>query len=205
MCRPYSTSAVAVYRWMIPSRALWMIAIMDPAQVFGRIVVIVGPSSVGKTTLATRLQRDLPGLWLVAGADLFWGMLDEGQLSPPDFRADSPQMRLVTRGWHRAVASLARAGNDLIADEVLLYRWWLDDWREALRELPWWVVRLQASLSSLQARERERGDREPGLALRDLEQAEDPGEVALDLPTDRLSVAECAARVTALVARSDRP
>lgn len=173
----------------------------------GRVIVIVGPSSVGKTTLAVRLQRDLPGLWLVAGADLFWGMLDERWLSPPDFRADSSEMGRVTRGWHRAVASLAHAGNNVISDELLLQRWWVDDWRQTLEGLCWWLVRLHASRDSLQKREAERGDRPAGLASRDVEQAEDPGEVALDLVTDRLSVAECAARIAALVsqqaARSD--
>lgn len=44
----------------------------------------------------------MPGLWLNAGVDLFWGMLDELDLPEGEFRTDSDAMCRITRGWHRA-------------------------------------------------------------------------------------------------------
>jgi chloramphenicol 3-O phosphotransferase len=91
-------------------------------------LLLVGPSSVGKTAVAHELQRSLEGLWLVAGVDLFWGMLKEERLPVGDFRTDSDAMRNITRGWHRAVAAMAAEGNSMIVDELGTHAWWLDDW-----------------------------------------------------------------------------
>lgn len=95
----------------------------------GRVLLLIGPSSVGKTALAEALQEPLPGLWLLAGVDMFWGMLDEARLPAGEFRTDSEEMRRITRGWHRAVAALAAEGNDVLVDELWTHRWWLEDWR----------------------------------------------------------------------------
>src|SRR5947209_9104808 len=111
-----------------------------------RVLLLIGPSSVGKTAVARELQRLLPGLWLNAGVDLFWGVLDELDLPEGEFRTDSDAMRRITRGWHRAVAALAAEGNDVLVDELWTHRWWLEDWREVLQDFRWWPIMLTASL-----------------------------------------------------------
>jgi chloramphenicol 3-O phosphotransferase len=167
----------------------------------GSIVLLVGPSSVGKTAVARELQRALRGLWLTAGVDLFWGTLDERSVG--EFRTDSAAMRRVTRGWHRAVAALAHEGNNVIVDELWLHRWWLSDWSEALAGLRWWSVRLTAGVAELARREAVRGDRPAGLAAGDAANApggDDRFDLVLD--TGEASAAECAAAIAALVGRS---
>jgi chloramphenicol 3-O phosphotransferase len=167
----------------------------------GRVLLLIGPSSVGKTAVAEELQRALPGPWLLAGVDLFWGMLDELTLPVGAFRSDSDVMRRITRGWHRAVAALAAEGNDVLVDELWTHRWWLEDWREVLRGLRWWSVMLTASADTLAAREAERGDRPAGLAAGDLLNPPDPALFDLVLNTGDKSVAECAREIMELISR----
>jgi chloramphenicol 3-O phosphotransferase len=165
-------------------------------------LLLVGPSSVGKTTVAQALRRDLPGMWLIAGVDLFWGMLEEPRLPVGDFRSDSEMMRRITRGWHRAVAALAREGNDVIVDELGTHRWWLEDWHEVLSGLCWWSVMLTASPSALAVREEERGDRPQGLAASDLHDLADSAGFDLVIDTSTITIAECASSIAAIVTRT---
>jgi chloramphenicol 3-O phosphotransferase len=150
------------------------------------------------TSVARVLQQTLPGLWLQAGVDMFWGMLDELWVPDGRFRADSDVMRRITRGWHRAVAALAAEGNDVIVDELWTHRWWLDDWHEVLDGLRWWAVMLMASAEALAVRESQRGWPQ-GLAAGDLASPPDPGCFDLVIDTTDMTVADCAAAIARLV------
>jgi chloramphenicol 3-O phosphotransferase len=165
----------------------------------GRVLLLIGPSSVGKTAIAKELQRSLNGPWLIAGVDLFWGMLDERTLPVGEFRTDSDVMRRITRGWHRAVGALAAEGNDLIVDELWIHRWWLDDWGHVLTGLRWWSVLLKASLPALREREAARMDRPSGLAAADLTMAPEAWSFDLVIDTEGRTVAECAAAIAGLI------
>ena len=145
----------------------------------GKVILIVGPSSVGKSSTVRELQNALPDPYLALGLDTFfhmvpprWGGGMGGPLSVDGFRYvtttvdQTPSMRIVyggvglrvLRGMHRAVATLAACGNNLLVDEMLLDRSVLDDWVDALRDLPVCVIRLRASLPTLEQREQQRGD-----------------------------------------------
>lgn len=165
----------------------------------GQVLLLIGPSSVGKTAVAKEVQRSAQGLWLMAGVDMFWGMLDERTLPVGNFRTDSDEMRRITRGWHRAVAALAREGNNVIVDELWTHHWWFEDWHQALGDLRWCSVLLKARLAALTAREVQRGDRPLGLAAADLAIAptEEPFDLVID--TDTKTVAECVAAVIRLI------
>ena len=138
----------------------------------GRVVVINGGSSSGKTTLARRLQSSLAVPWLLLGIDLFMWTLPAAMMSRPEglsvhdgviTRGDE-FMRLYA-GFRDAVAALARSGIDVLLDEVLL-----DPpvdrqlWSDALHDLDvcWVGVRCAPDIAA--TREAERGDRPPGAA-----------------------------------------
>ena len=171
----------------------------------GCVLLLIGPSSVGKSAVARELQNMLPGTWLSAGVDLFWGMLDEAGLPAGDFRSDSEEMRRLTRGWHRAVAAIAAEGNDVIVDELWTHSWWLEDWRDVLESFQWWSVLLSASPDALAARERAREDRPEGLAARDLVGRPDGTSFDLVLETTRTPAPECAATIAEMIGAVRRP
>jgi chloramphenicol 3-O-phosphotransferase len=165
----------------------------------GRVPLITGPSSVGKTAIAQELQRRLAGPWLIAGVDKFWGMLDERQLPMGEFRTDSGVMRRINRGWHRAVVALADEGNDVIVDDLLTHPWWLEDWRQVLSGLRWWSVVLTASRAVLTERETRRIDRPAGLAISDLARQSYDDDFDLVIDTTGRTVADCADAIADLM------
>src|SRR3954470_14744232 len=104
----------------------------------GRLIVLNGTSSSGKSTLVKALQARLDGPWLSVGIDTVVFALPKAYLDQPlwaevfryvpsepgsaaPFRIKTADLgvRLV-RGLHRMVAALADEGHDVIVDHVLL-------------------------------------------------------------------------------------
>jgi chloramphenicol 3-O phosphotransferase len=93
----------------------------------GRVVMLNGGSSAGKTTLGRKLQSSLAGSWLLLGIDLFIWTLPAEMISDPD--GLSRHEGVITRGlrfmslwagYQAAVAALARSGVDVLLDDVML-------------------------------------------------------------------------------------
>jgi len=119
--------------------------ILWPMATRGRVIVLNGTSSAGKSTLMRALQARLGGAWLGVGIDTVVYALPGAYLRPPlwaevfryvpeqpgsptPFRIETGELgqRLVD-GLHRTVASLADAGLAVIVDHVLLEPGWLPD------------------------------------------------------------------------------
>jgi len=75
-----------------------------------------------------------------------------------------PVLETAMRGMRGAVAALAEAGNDVIVDEVLWDPEALVDYRRRLAPYELHTVGLIAPLDVIEHRERQRGDRDLGLA-----------------------------------------
>jgi chloramphenicol 3-O phosphotransferase len=152
----------------------------------GRVVVLNGTSSAGKTTLATMLQSRLASdgdCWIVLGIDDVFLKLPHDWIRLRDWLGayaeegiafetiDGEVERRVGpigtrtlaayRGW---VGAAARAGLNVIVDEVLLDESDWIGWQQELDGLDVTWVRVDIALDALEARERERGDRMIGLA-----------------------------------------
>jgi chloramphenicol 3-O phosphotransferase len=136
----------------------------------GKIIIINGPSSSGKTTLALALQKQLDLPFIRFSFDLF---LDH-QAFPleqiKNGRFSWEQMRpSVFQGLHQCLPALATAGNNIIFDHIIETRAWLHELISLIAELDLFFVGLHCSLSELERREMERGDRRPGDARQDWE------------------------------------
>ena len=70
----------------------------------------------------------------------------------------------MLQGYHRAIAALARAGNDVLVEEVLITAEEWDDWAAALEGLDVTWVAVRCDVETVVRREAERGDRYPALA-----------------------------------------
>jgi chloramphenicol 3-O phosphotransferase len=148
----------------------------------GRIILINGTSSSGKTTLVKGLQATLPDLWLEMGIDRFAYALPGrvlGQLTwpqlfryvRPDGESDGPftiettplGQRFIS-GIHVTAAALAETGLNVIVDHVLLEEGWLDECTRLWARFPVLVVGVLCPLEVVLQRELEREDRTLGQA-----------------------------------------
>lgn len=183
------------------------------------IILLNGTSSAGKTSIARELQRLLPELYLHTGIDHFFRMLPPqylGTESPADqgFRWVPPPpgsetgvtievgpvgQRMIA-GYHRAVAALAAAGNQLIVDEVLLDPAWLRDWMDVLAPFPVLFVGVRCPLHVVERRERGRGDRAVGQARGHFGIVHAHGDYDVEVDTSQADASSCATRIVRALA-----
>jgi chloramphenicol 3-O phosphotransferase len=148
----------------------------------GRILLLNGTSSSGKTTLVRALQAALPDPWLEIGIDRFvfalpkryldqplWSEVfryvrPEGRTEGPFTIATGPLGERLVSGMHRTVGALADDGLDVIVDHVLLERAWLDECVERWRPFDVRFVGVRCPLEVVEQRERKRRDRTIGQA-----------------------------------------
>lgn len=147
----------------------------------GKLLLLNGGSSAGKTSLAVALQDLLPEPYLLLGIDIFWMSLPPRQLDldavEPEFYSwhleardgkkhfviePGPILDRLIYARYRATAAYLDAGLNVLADEVLWKREWLED---ALRVFaPYQVTFIGVHVSDTEGarRERIRGDRHAG-------------------------------------------
>lgn len=142
------------------------------------VIILNGVSSVGKSSTAKAVQELAGAPFLHVAMDDFLGMLPPRVLGDPNgmifeqvVEDEHPCIAVRTgdvveralSGMRRAVAAMATAGNNLVVDEVM----WGDeaaDYRALLGGCNLRFVGLFAPLKVVEDRERQRGDREIGLA-----------------------------------------
>lgn len=137
----------------------------------GTVIVLNGTSSSGKTSIVKALQEQLEEPFLDVGIDRFIWMLPGRYLNQPLWdevlgkatQAGPVGHRLIA-GMHRAAAALARVGNAVIVDHVLVEPDWVRDCAATLAELPAYLVGVFCPLAVLEAREKGRKDRTLGQA-----------------------------------------
>jgi chloramphenicol 3-O phosphotransferase len=144
-----------------------------------RVIILNGVGSVGKSATAAALQSITAEPFLHVAMDAFIDMLPAGMFGHPDgliFEAtqdqgkpslvirSGPVLERAMRGMRHAVAAMAEQGNNLIVDEVMIGPAKAQCYRTLLARSDVRVVGLFAPLDVLEARERARGDRQPGLA-----------------------------------------
>jgi chloramphenicol 3-O phosphotransferase len=130
----------------------------------GRIILLNGASSSGKTTIGRALLPLLPDPWFFIPVDAVNAMRSTVHTRVLN-EAEIDEMLTRTRlGYHRAVAALASAGNDVIMDYPLSEPWRTADLVSTLAEYDVTLVEVRCSPAELDRREQRRGDRPLGLA-----------------------------------------
>jgi chloramphenicol 3-O phosphotransferase len=136
----------------------------------GKIIIINGPSSSGKTTLALALQKQLDLPFIRFSFDLF---IDHKAFPSEQIKSGKfswEQMRpSIFQGLHQCLPALATAGNNVIFDHIIETKAWLYELISLISELDVFFVGLQCSLPELERRELQRGDRHPGEARQDFQ------------------------------------
>lgn len=189
----------------------------------GTVILLVGPSCAGKSTLAEAIQSASARPFLIQSLDGLFAVTPEayggsGRHSREGFHYEwlvplggdaAPVRRLaygavgwrLLQGFHRAVGAYARAGVDVIVDDMLLDLEGLADWAAALADLEVVLVKVIADEEELWRREAARVRRStPGLVKGHLDLhlriAAD-----LEIDTSSLSPSDAAIQILAIASR----
>jgi chloramphenicol 3-O phosphotransferase len=168
----------------------------------GKIIIINGTSSSGKTSILKAVQERMEEPYLDAGIDRFIWMMPKRYLDRPLWddvlgladRAGGAGHRLF-HGMHRAIAELSRASCNVVADHVLVEKAWVKECACLFAGLPAYLVGLHCPLEVLEQRERDRKDRTLGQARVQFHVIHRYTSYDLELDTTILSPQECAVRI----------
>lgn len=170
------------------------------------VILLNGVGSAGKSSIAKALQTITAQPFLHVAMDAFLDMMPARLWDHPDgitfetVRQDGkpsviirtgPVAERLMRGMRGAIAAMAREGNNLIVDDVLIE----DEMTEYAALLSGFVFRtvgVFAPLDVLEARERARGDRLIGLARWQYDRVHRGRRYDLDLDGASATPLECA-------------
>ena len=154
----------------------------------GTVILLNGTSSSGKATLARAFHESLDEMFMHVEMDYIFELMENagyngpvqlGEPVPPKLALGTAFIhddwkfvrieygeygRRAFRSFFSMVAALADGGNNLVVDAFLTEPWMIPSAAASLAPLPAYLVGLQCPLEELERRERERGDRFPGIA-----------------------------------------
>jgi chloramphenicol 3-O phosphotransferase len=174
-----------------------------------QIILLNGPGSAGKSAIAKALQAIAAEPFLHVEMDAFMALLPERFFGDPTglvfetvLEDGNPSVVVHTgsvventlRGMRHAVAAMAAQGNNQIVDDVMLGNE-AAEYAELVAPYRLYRVGVFAPLDLLEARERQRGDREIGLARWQHERVHRNMTYDLELDTSRATPLECAERI----------
>ncbi len=170
-----------------------------------KIILLNGPGSSGKSSIAKALQELSSDLWLTFGVDTFIEMIPPNKMDfylkfIPGENERGPLVAVESQAEARKLFDLmpsfaellASAGNNLIIDEVLFTEESLQLYREKLKNHQVYFVRIFCDFKTLQEREILRGDRILGLANHQIDRIKNSPLYDLNLNSSRKSPLELA-------------
>ena len=178
----------------------------------GTIIILNGTSSSGKTSIVHALQEVLEEPYLDGGIDKFIWMLPDRYLDRPLWdevlglaTQAGPVGHTLVAGMHQAIAALSRAGNNVIADHVLVEAAWLRECTHLFSDLPAFFVGVRCPLEVLERREKERRNRTGGQAKAQFGVVHAHGIYDLEVDTSISSPEACARQIKARIESGNPP
>lgn len=158
----------------------------------GLIIFLNGTSSSGKSSIAKELLTVLDEMYFHMPVDILDAMRAQRAIAPDE---QPSVLRRALMGFHRAVAGMAAGGNNVVVDHVLSEPWQLPDCVALFAPEDVVLVGVHCPLPELERREREREDRAPGLAARQITQVHAHGLYDIECDTSATSPADCARQI----------
>lgn len=136
----------------------------------GKIILINGASSSGKSTLSRAVQKQLDEPFWHLSIDHLResGVLPLDRVRAGDFLWNSMRPAFF-QGFHNALPAIAVAGNNLIVDHIVETQEWMASLLSLLSSFDVYFVGLHCPPADLERRELARGDRRIGEALNDFQ------------------------------------
>jgi len=152
----------------------------------GSVIILNGPSSVGKSSIIRSFQNKNNKVWLGIGLDKFFV-----DLLPSKFYLEAKpehhtvmqgvasvdakgnkvfnlyigkEGQKVIKGMHRAIREYVRAGNNVIVDYINYDPFWIKDLKKSLKGIKVIFVKINASLKTIEEREKNRATSPQGHA-----------------------------------------
>lgn len=178
----------------------------------GKIVILNGTSSAGKTSILQALQGMLAEPYLDAGIDKFIWMLPERYLERPlwdDVLGKANHAgkagQTLFHGMHHAIAALARQGNNVLADHVFVDPTWVQECARLFEGISAYLVGISCPLDVLVEREKSRRNRTLGQAALQYPLVHSHGFYDCEVDTSRLNVEECALEIKKRLESNEPP
>jgi chloramphenicol 3-O phosphotransferase len=168
----------------------------------GLIIFLNGTSSSGKSSIAQALLPILDEPYFHMPVDAFHAMRARHAFTPDQLPA---VLRRTWMGFHRAVAGMAAAGNNIVVDHIFSEPWRLDDCLALFTPQNVVLVGVHCPLPELERREQARGDRPPGLAARQFERVHAHGSYDIECDTSTTSAIDCAQQIRDFLPRRPSP
>jgi chloramphenicol 3-O phosphotransferase len=172
----------------------------------GKLIILNGGSSAGKTSLAQALQGALDEVYLLLGIDLFWFSLPPKQLDlhcvEPEFYSwkverekdldyftiiPGPILDSAMYARYHAIAAYLDRGLNVIADDVIWKKEWLLDMLRVLKPFEVTFIGVHVSDGEGARREEARGNRFAGWNRGSARAAHANAEYCYDLQIDTTS------------------
>jgi chloramphenicol 3-O phosphotransferase len=182
----------------------------------GTIIILNGGSSYGKTSLAKVLQDLMPTPTLLMGIDLFWftlpaKQLDLDQVDPQYYHWEiigepgqeefiiqpGPLLTQLMKGRYQAITHFLDLGFNVIADDVIWERPWLEDTLRILTPYRTFFIGVYCADTVSAKREHDRGDRHAGWARGSGHAAHKDAIYDLTIDTSYETPQECALEIKA--------
>jgi chloramphenicol 3-O phosphotransferase len=188
-----------------------------------QIIYLNGPSSSGKTTLAKALQHAFEEPFLHVGIDKIIGWMPEkvndwtGGEAPIGYSwkksqdasgnpiqelQAGPYAQKIGKTFQEVILALAKMGHHLIIDDVSFGKQQVDEWKEILKDFRVLWVGVNAPLSILEQREKERGNRIEGSARGQFHKVHVDATYDLEIDTHHTTLAETTEKIKSLAIHS---
>jgi chloramphenicol 3-O phosphotransferase len=164
-------------------------------QAPGTVVVLNGPSSAGKSTLAKATRKLLGVTCMAVSPDRL------AAFAHPDHPLDERLYATLSDATFGVAVTAATAGFDVIVDTVFEQRERFESARRAFASMRHFYVAVTCPLDKLEAREHARGNRPLGLARRQHTAVFYDAPYVLELDTDLTPLEVCAEQVARLFPR----
>ena len=162
----------------------------------GTIVVLNGPSSAGKSTLANAVRDQMGQRCTIVPIDRLFAF------AHPEHPINWTLYFALTEATFAAATAMARADYDVLVDIVFERRDCLVSAVRALEGFRHHYVAVTCELEELEHREVARGNRPLGLARRQYGTVLHDARYGLQIDTTRAETADCAAQVVRLFAHT---
>lgn len=174
----------------------------------GKIILINGTSSSGKSTILHAIQNSVEDVYLECGIDKFIFMMPERYLERPLWddvlglasKAGATGHQLI-RGMHQTIKALSLAGCNVLADHVLVEPEWARECATLFSSLPAYLVGVNCPIEILEERERNRKNRTLGQAALQIPLIHKYLSYDVEVDSHQQSVEECVKSILSCLAQ----